>query len=97
MMGHVRDLSCQGLGVQWAGGVGAVIPLLALVFVLATLIIEALPAIRVNGLHFFTGTDWNPGNIYGVTEVSHGVAHPVGVYYGALPLIVGTLATSLSR
>lgn len=94
MMGHVRDLSCQGLGVRWAGGVGAVIPLLALVFVLATLIIEALPAIRVNGLHFFTGTDWNPGNIYGVTEVSHGVAHPVGVYYGALPLIVGTLATS---
>ena len=69
-------------------------PLLALVFVLATLIIEALPAIRVNGWHFFTGTEWNPGNTYGSVETSHGVAHPAGAVYGALPLIVGTLASS---
>ena len=53
---------------------GAVIPLLALVFVLATLIIEALPAIRLNGLHFFTATEWNPGNLYGDTDVTDGVA-----------------------
>ena len=83
-----------GLAVRWAGGVAAVIPLLALVFVLATLIIEALPAIRLNGLHFFTATEWNPGNLYGNTAVTDGVAHPLGVYYGALPLIVGTLASS---
>ena len=83
-----------GLAVRWAGGVAAVIPLLALVFVLATLIIEALPAIRLNGLHFFTATEWNPGNLYGNTAVTYGVAHPLGVYYGALPLIVGTLASS---
>jgi phosphate transport system permease protein len=74
--------------------VGAVIPLLALVFVLGTLIIEALPAIRVNGLHFFTATDWDQGNLYGDAVVTDGVAHPAGVYYGALPLIVGTLASS---
>jgi len=80
--------------VRWAGGVGAGVPLLALVFVLATLIIEALPAIRLNGLHFFTATAWDPGNTYGETAVTDGVAHPVGAYYGALPLIVGTLATS---
>ena len=80
--------------VRWAGGVGAVVPLVALVFVLATLLIEALPAIRLNGLHFFTGTAWDPGNTYGQTEITDGVAHPVGAYYGALPLIVGTLATS---
>lgn len=73
---------------------GAVIPLLALVFVLATLLIEGLPAIRVNGLHFFTTTEWNPGNLYGDAEVSHGVAHPAGASYGALPQIVGTVATS---
>jgi phosphate transport system permease protein len=92
--GRVRDVSRKGVAVRWAGGVGAVIPLLALVFVLATLVIEALPAIRVNGLHFFTATEWNPGDTYGDTVVAHGVAYPVGASYGALPLIVGTLASS---
>jgi phosphate transport system permease protein len=65
-----------------------------LVFVLGTLIIEALPAIRVNGLHFFTATDWDQGNLYGDAVVTGGVTHPAGAYYGALPLIVGTLASS---
>ena len=92
--GRIRDASREGLAVRGAGAVGAVIPLLALVFVLATLIIEALPAIRVNGLHFFTATGWDPGNVYGETVVTDGVPHPVGAYYGALPLIVGTLASS---
>ena len=92
--GRIRDVSRAGLAVRWAGGVGAVIPLLALVFVLATLMIEALPAIKLNGLHFFTTTAWNPGNVYGETVVTRGVAHPVGAEYGALPLIVGTLASS---
>ena len=92
--GRIRDLSRRGLAIRWAGGVGAVIPLLALVFVLATLVIEAMPAIRVNGLHFFASTDWNPGNTYGAAVVTHGVTHPIGANYGALPLIVGTLASS---
>jgi phosphate transport system permease protein len=93
-LGRIRDLSRQGHAVRWAGQAAAVTPLLALAFVLATLIIEALPAIRVNGLHFFTSTAWNTGNLYGETVVTHGVEHPVGNDYGALPLIVGTLATS---
>lgn len=84
----------RGRAVRRLGAAGAVIPLLALVFVLVTLGIEALPAIDVNGLHFFTGTDWNPGNTYGDATSTRGVQHPVGAYYGALPLIVGTLATS---
>ncbi len=84
----------EAIVVRWLGGVSAVLPLLALVFVLATLTIEAVPAIRVNGLHIFTATQWNPGNTYGDTVVTNGVPHPVGAYYGALPLIVGTLATS---
>src|SRR5437016_388685 len=94
MLARIRDMTRDGLAIRWLGGVGAVIPLLALMFVLATLIIEALPAIRVNGLHFFTATHWNPGNTYGDTVVTHGVPHPEGAFYGALPLIVGTLATS---
>ncbi len=92
--GRIRDLSRQGLAIRWAGAAGAVIPLVALLFVLGTLVIEAVPAIRVNGLEFFTSTDWNPGNTYGATVVTHGVAHPIGANYGALPLIVGTVASS---
>ncbi len=87
-------MSRGGVVVRWLGALGAVLPLLALVFVLATLIVEALPAARLNGLHFFTATEWNPGNTYGASEVTDGVAHPIGAYYGVLPLIVGTLATS---
>jgi phosphate transport system permease protein len=97
--GPVRRFLPSGFGgsvlIRWSGRVGAAIPLLALIFVLATLLIEALPAIRVNGLHFFTATTWDPGNTYGQTQVTNGVAHPVGAYYGALPLIVGTLLTSV--
>ncbi|HZC91836.1 MAG TPA: phosphate ABC transporter permease subunit PstC [Mycobacterium sp.] len=94
MLGRIRAMRQQGLVVRWAGGAVAVIPLIALVFVLATLIMEALPAIRLNGLHFFTATEWNPGNLYGNTVVTDGVPHPTGAHYGALPLIVGTLASS---
>ncbi len=89
-----RDGSRGERTIRYAGGMSAMTPLLALIFVLVTLVVEALPAIRLNGLHFFTGTEWNPGNTYGDTVVTHGVAHPVGARYGALPLIVGTLATS---
>ncbi len=92
---RIRELRRAGFVVRCAGGAAAVIPLLALVFVLTTLVIEALPAIRLNGLHFFTATEWNPGNLYGNTEVTDGVPHPEGAYYGALPLIVGTLVSSV--
>ncbi|MBS9536102.1 phosphate ABC transporter permease subunit PstC [Mycobacterium sp. M1] len=94
MAGTGRRSARGGPAIRWLGAAGAVIPLLSLVFVLGVLLIEALPAINVNGLHFFTGTDWNPGNTYGESTVTRGVEHPVGAYYGALPLIVGTLATS---
>ncbi|MCV7426624.1 phosphate ABC transporter permease subunit PstC [Mycobacterium montefiorense] len=93
-MDRIRGVSRAGLAVRSLGAAGAVIPLLLLAFVLATLLLEALPAIRVNGWHFFTATDWNPGNTYSDAVVTHGVAHPAGAYYGALPLIVGTLASS---
>jgi phosphate transport system permease protein len=91
---RIRGVRGRGLAIRWAGATGAVIPMIALVFVLATLIIEALPAIKLNGLHFFTASEWNQGNLYGNTVVTSGVPHPAGAYYGALPLIVGTLASS---
>ena len=94
MVSRIHGVRGRSIGLRWAGATGAVIPLIALVFVLATLIIEALPAIGLNGLHFFTATEWNQGDLYGDSVITRGVPHPAGAYYGALPLIVGTLASS---
>ncbi len=94
MVSRIHGVRGRSIGLRWAGATGAVIPLIALVFVLATLIIEALPAIGLNGLHFFTATEWNQGDLYGNSVTTRGVPHPAGAYYGALPLIVGTLASS---
>lgn len=57
--------------------------------------VKAWPAIKVNGPGFLTGSAWLPGNTYGATVHTHGVAHPLGSDYGAWPLIVGTLQTSV--
>ncbi|MHB8329505.1 MAG: phosphate ABC transporter permease subunit PstC [Acidimicrobiales bacterium] len=76
-------------------GVSAAIPLAVLGLVLMALLIKAYPAIRVNGLGFFTHDAWRPGNFYGDLVASGGVRHPPGVSYGALPLITGTLESAL--
>ena len=73
---------------------GAVVPLLMLLFVLGTLILKAIPAIRFSGGSFFTGTTWNFGSQYGKPVTSDGVTHLPGEVFGALPEILGTLATS---
>jgi len=80
--------------IRWIGHAGAMIPVIALGFILVTLIIEALPVIGYNGGHFFTGTTWSEGNLYGKTVTTNGIAHPPGATYGALPAIVGTLGTA---
>lgn len=82
--------------VQWLGRGGAVIPVLALLFILAVLLIEAIPAIRLNGLHFFYKSVWNEGTGYNSRIVdTSGVQHLSGASYGALPEIVGTLLTTV--
>lgn len=80
--------------LRWTGRGVAVLPALALGFILVTLLIEALPAIKVNGLHFFTGSAFNEGSFYGKPVTTDGVAHPPGAAYGAFPEIAGTLETS---
>lgn len=84
----------NGDAVRWLGGAGAAIPVLALVFIMAVLLVEALPVIKYNGWHFFTSSTWAEGNLYGKTLTTKGVAHPPGASYGALPAIVGTLGTA---
>jgi phosphate transport system permease protein len=80
--------------VRAAGGAAALVPLLALAFVVATLAIEAIPAIHFNGWGFFVRSAWQPGNLYGSGVVTGSVNHPPGASYGVLPLIVGTVASS---
>lgn len=77
-----------------ASEVAAVVPLMALVFIVATLAWKAWPAIRFNGLGFLTRVAWRPGDFYSNVVTTHGAAHPPGALYGALPLITGTLESS---
>lgn len=81
--------------VRWVGFVFALLPAAGLIFVLATLAVEAVPAIRLNGWGFFTHSMWNQGGGYNAVIVrTGGVAHLAGSQFGVLPEIVGTLLTS---
>jgi phosphate transport system permease protein len=72
----------------------AFVPLLALAAMLAILLVEALPAIRFNGLGFFTSSQWTIGSLYGSIVHTGGVAHLQDAHFGAFPLIIGTLETA---
>jgi phosphate transport system permease protein len=86
----------RGSVLRWLGGIVAVIPLLALGFILVDLLLEAIPALRYNGLHFFYKSVWDEGTGYNAVIVNTGgVKHLSGANYGMLPEIAGTLATSL--
>jgi phosphate transport system permease protein len=80
--------------IRWVGLAGALVPLLMLLFVLLTLIIKAIPALQFGGWHIITGRVWNFGSTYGTPIKSDGVVHLPGEEFGALPEILGTLATS---
>lgn len=91
----LRAASRRGDILRWFGGLGALLPVAALTFILVVLLVEALPAIRVNGWGFFTHSVWNEGSLYasGIASTD-GVKHLPGAQFGALPEIVGTLLTS---
>jgi phosphate transport system permease protein len=92
--GALRAAVRRGDVLRWLGRTGAVIPLLALGFILVVLFIEAIPAIRLNGAHFFTSSSWSYGGYNSTIEITDGVKHLSGSSFGALPEIVGTLLTS---
>lgn len=81
---------------RWGALLAAVLPLVALGFTLAVLAVKAWPAVRVNGIGFFTRSTWDPGSGggYGAIATTDGVQHPAGASFGAWPLIAGTLQTS---
>lgn len=78
-----------------ATGVCASSPVLFLVAIALIVIIQSIPSIRLMGWHFITTITWNMGNMYGAMVTKNGVSAPAGASYGALPFIVGTLASSV--
>jgi phosphate transport system permease protein len=86
----------RGDGTVRVVGFGfALLPAAALGFVLVTLAVEAIPAIRLNGWAFFTHSTWKIGGGYNASIVTtHGVKHLQGSQFGVLPEIVGTLLSS---
>jgi phosphate transport system permease protein len=82
--------------IRWIGFVFALLPALALLGVLLTLAVEAVPAIRFNGGGFFTRSIWSEGGGYNAVIVTtDGVKHLAGAAFGVLPEIVGTVLTSV--
>jgi phosphate transport system permease protein len=73
---------------------GALVPGLVLLALLVELILKAIPAIGFSGLHFLTGSVWSFGAEYGTPVKSQGLIHMPDEEFGALPQILGTLATS---
>ena len=72
----------------------AVVPLVGLLLIVLVLALEAWPALRLEGVHFFTGRAWNEGNLYGNVVTTNGVQHMQGSSFGALDMIIGTLEIS---
>jgi phosphate transport system permease protein len=70
------------------------IPLVALFAILGVLLWKALPAIRYNGIGFFTHTQWNVGSSYAPIVTTNGIKHPPLASYGALPFVIGTVGSS---
>lgn len=74
----------------------AFVPIGLLLVLTLVMLTSAWPAIIYSGARFVTGTVFTFGNLYGGTPTVHnGVSAPHNAQYGAAPLIVGTLLTSV--
>ncbi len=74
---HMFKVSSDGIFKTVLTAVGVLI-LLLLAGIFLTLVVDSLPAMKVSGFAFFTGTTWDP----------------VFKVYGSLAFLVGTLLTS---
>ena len=76
--------------------VAAIIPTAALAFLAYQMVKTAWPAVVFNGFKFFTTKTFTMGNLYvPITEVRHGYHAAHGASYGILPLVFGTVVSSL--
>src|SRR6201996_2207893 len=90
----LRRAGAGAAPLRLLGLIGAVIPGLVLLALLAELIYRAIPAIQYSGLHFVTSSAWNFGAEEAAPVTSQGLTHQPDESFGALPQILGTLATS---
>ena len=91
----IRAAVRRGDVLKWAGRIGALLPLAALIYILVQLLVQAIPALRYDGLGFFTKSAFSLGGGYNaVIENTDGVKHLSGADFGMLPEIAGTLITS---
>ena len=75
--------------------IAALIPTAALAFLVYEMVKEAYPAIIFNGGNFLTTKKFTMGNLYGNIEVKHGYKAASGAQFGVLPLLFGTVVSSL--
>jgi phosphate transport system permease protein len=76
-------------------GAGALLSFGIIFVMLFFLILYAYPAIRFNGIEFFTSPIWNIGNQYGSgVTVRNGFTGPPGASFGALVFIFGSAITA---
>ncbi len=91
---HRKKGSRSYPGINIVSAIAAIIPVLALLAIIAVLLSESLPAIKLNGISFFTKFAWRPGGTYSLPIKTDGILHPVGSSFGIWPLLAGTLESS---
>ncbi len=90
------ELTFSDRVLRVVSGIAAVVPTAILGLIAAVMFVSALPSILFSGFSFYTGSVFNFGNLYATTTISHnGVHAPPHAVFGVLPLIIGTLSTSL--
>lgn len=76
--------------------VAAIVPTAALAFLAYQMVKTAWPSVVFNGFKFFTTKTFTMGNLYvPITEVRHGYHAAHGASYGILPLVFGTVVSSV--
>ncbi len=94
-LGLEGEVSWSDRALRWVAGLASAAPMGVLSFIVAIMVISAIPAIIFNGTHFFTGDVFSLGNPYPPPISHNGVHAPFGASFGALPLMLGTFVTSL--
>jgi len=90
------ELTNTDRGVRGVLAVAAVVPTFALAFLAYQMLKSAYPSIVFNGWRFFTTKTFTLGNLYGgADQVRHGYHAAQGARYGVLPLVFGTVVSSL--
>lgn len=90
------ELTRKDVAISTALAVAGVVPTAALVFLVYEMVKSAYPAVVFNGWHFFTSKTFTMGNLYSTSlEVHHGYTAAHGASYGVLPLLFGTVLSSV--